>query len=120
MTNQAIVKALVSYRLLSDQLKKLEDEQAVLKKQIEEHMCANALDTLEANGVVAQFVPRTKYAFDIPAIVKAVPEALSVVTLSDKSFMKLYKGHEALIGGFRTVASNEKTLTIRAKAEPAE
>ena len=120
MSHTEIVKALVAYRVLEEQKAKLEEQQKALKQQVEAHMIANKLDNLEANDVVAQLIPRTKYSFDVKGILKAVPTAVSCLKLSNEDYLKLLKGNEDLIGDARRVVSNEKSLTIRAKKVATE
>ena len=118
MSNEEITKAMVQYRLLEDQKRELELKQAQLKEQIGRHMDANKLVDLTANGVVAQYVSRTKYEFDIPGIVLAVPQVMEHLKLSNEGYLKVLKGNEDRIGAMRKVVSDDKTLTIRVVKPP--
>lgn len=117
MNNEELTKKLVSYRLLEEQKAMIESQQDALKLDISAHMVENKLETLESNGIVAQFVARTKYAFDVKGILTAVPEAINYLKLTDKDYTKLLKGHEQAIGGLRSVVSSDKSLTIREKKD---
>jgi hypothetical protein len=120
MSDEEITKALVQYRLLEDQKGELELKQSQLREQITKHMTAKGVENLESNGVVAQYVARTKYGFDIPGILAAVPQVIEHLKLSNEGYMKVLKGNEAKIGSLRQVISDEKSLTIRVKKPKAE
>ena len=120
MSDEEITKALVQYRLLEDQKAELELKQAQLKEQIAKHMAAKQLVNLESSGVVAQYVARTKYGFDVAGILKAVPQVIEHLKLSNEGYLKVLKGNEDKIGTLRTVVSDEPSLTIRVKKPKAE
>jgi len=112
MKDNELAQALITYRALEEKKKLAEAQQKALKAKIEQHMIDSCVERVESTGVRAQYVPRTEYSFDIPAIIKAVPEAINAVSLTNTAFEKLYKGNEALIGALRTSDSSKKTLTI--------
>lgn len=113
MTQQAIVNTLVQYRLLDEQIKELEVKKSTLKKEIESHMKANNLETMEENGIYVSYVPRNVYSFDLENIVKYLPEVIKYAKITNETFEKFLVGHEQLIGNCRKLEKQEKTLTIR-------
>lgn len=111
--NTKIANALVHYKLLEEQKKEIEERQAKLKEIIEDYMIKNKLDEVTENGIRASFVDRNTYEFDVPEIVKRVPEAIKYCKLTNEAFEKLLIGNEAKIGTLRKLASHSKILSIR-------
>lgn len=112
-----VANLLVHYKLLEEQKNEIEERQAKLKEMIGSHMEKEGLEMFESNGLVATYAQRNTYVFDVEKIVKAVPEAVGLLKMTNDAFEKLYKGNEQLIGSFRQLKKQDRVLVIRKASE---
>lgn len=108
-----IANALVHYKLLEEQKKEIELRQAKLKEIIKKYMEKKNIDEFISSNVKVFFMHKRIYDFDVPEIVKRVPEAIKYCKLTNEAFEKLLIGNEDKIGTLRKLVSESKSLTIK-------
>lgn len=115
MTDQEAAKArslIFEYLQLKAKIEHIEAEQGVLKAQLDAVMAQMGVAVFEATDGKAQYVEKHKYAFDVPSIIKVVPEIAAKLKLANEDYNKILVGREVALAAFRTVLGTDRNLVI--------